>query len=149
MRLASAAALGAALLVLIAAAYQFFYGTHPGPSGVDGVLVPKTDFRLEGIGPGEHEVPVTVQNRSTEEHRIVGATEACGNNCCVRPKHTGPVSVAPGGTVEFPILIRLSRSGPFEIQVELYLDDDGVRVLPVTIAGTVLEPTDVLPTGQK
>jgi hypothetical protein len=149
MRLASAAAFGAALLVLTTAGYQFVYGPQPSPSGPDDVLVPNTDFRLEGVGPGEREVRVTIQNRSAKERRIVGATEACGNNCCVRPKYPGPMTIAPGGTGEFSILVLLSRSGTFEIHVELYLDDDGVRILPVTIAGTVLEPTDVLPTGQK
>lgn len=83
---------------------------------------------------------VRVVNRSSVAGRILNVSRSCDLGGCFDSPLIGPIEVAPGTTVTYPVLFVPGRLGPFEAHIRLYLDDGGVREVRVTVLGIGTTP---------
>jgi hypothetical protein len=89
---------------------------------------------------GSHELVVQVTNPAARPRRIIGMMKLCGLNACAKPKFEEPVTVPPGETVAYPCVLEVSRPGPFETSIHLYLEENGIREAETVVRGVVAEP---------
>jgi hypothetical protein len=83
---------------------------------------------------------VRITNRSALPGRVLNVSRSCDLGGCFDSTIDGPVEVAPGGSVTYPVRFAPSGSGPFEAQVRMFLDDGGMRQVKVTVRGVAREP---------
>jgi hypothetical protein len=129
-----AAIAGAGLLAWYCYIALSWHSTDPGP----GLLVENPDQVFEQHPTGTSVVIFRIHNPSDRVYGLVNAQDGCGTNCCFYPKQTGPRKIGPGETVEVVGEMRILRPGPFEYRANLYLNEDGLRVVPYTIRGNAV-----------
>jgi hypothetical protein len=62
--------------------------------------------------------------------------KGCRPAGCLTSKYTEPVVVPPGGSVDYTCELDISRAGPFEFPVALFLEgSQGVRRVEQTVRG--------------
>ncbi len=129
----------AAVVFLALAGYFALQAEYLNPK--DRFEIPVTEIDLGEIQPGKHTVTFEVTNRSRQPRRILGVNRDCRVRVCFEGKSHLPVDVQPDET--FPCEFELSThgSGPFEIEMELYVEENGLKVVPLKVRG-VLVPTE-------
>jgi hypothetical protein len=88
-----------------------------------------------GMLIGSHDLAIQVANLTNHPGRILGMSKVCGRNSCVTPKQEQPVPVGPGETVSYRFQLDVHSSGPFEVQVVLFLEEDCVRKATTALCG--------------
>ena len=90
---------------------------------------------------GVRTITVSVTNPADRPRRVIGITEGCRpGGCCWKAVRAGQVSVAPGQTVPYELELTVGQPGPFETNVELYLEDKGIKAVSLTFRGTAVAP---------
>jgi hypothetical protein len=125
------------LLILCGAGFYWFR------TDVVSVAQPGIAYAIEpteqdfcAVPAGEiQDATFSIANRGDRTFRIVGFTTACGINCCYREKSALPMSIPPGAEYRFVAEIKVHESGPFEAEMELYIEDNGVRCVPLCVRG--------------
>ncbi len=56
-------------------------------------------------------------------------------NCCFRAKHHSQVTILAGQTAEYPCELTVHKPGPFESEMVLFLEDNGIREVTLTVRG--------------
>lgn len=97
-------------------------------------------LELGKILVGRHDVAFQIHNPNQQPRHVVGVSECCFANCCVGPKAQQQVEVEPGATQTYVCYIRVKSAGPFEAPITLYLDDDGLREVTLTVRGVGVAP---------
>jgi len=127
-------AASAGCVALLGAGYYDLH--HHGSAGQAALNVEQPEQILTGMAAGNtYDIAFQVVNRSGETRRIIGAEYGCGSGWGFRLKECCSVEVPPHGTVVVPFILDVRTPGPFEMSVPLYLDDDGLRVVVVTVKG--------------
>ncbi|MCU0706636.1 MAG: hypothetical protein MUF18_21990 [Fimbriiglobus sp.] len=57
-------------------------------------------------------------------------------NCCFRAKHREIITVGPGETFEYHVSLTVHRPGSFEAGIDLFLEENGIRTVELTVRGT-------------
>lgn len=57
---------------------------------------------------------------------------------CFSLKQRDPIVVPAGGTVAIECELDLKKAGRFEIEIDVHLEENGIRTVPVTVRGTAL-----------
>jgi hypothetical protein len=76
-----------------------------------------------------------VANVSDQPRRVVGAANECVQNVCYKFKLEDPITIAPGKTDDIACELSVSGDGPFEVSMLLYLEDEGIRQVPLSVRG--------------
>ncbi len=88
-----------------------------------------------------HEVVIQVTNPADRPRTILGATEGCrGNVCYSASRSEATCAVAPGQTVPYKYELDVRQPGPFEIHLVMFLEDNGIREVPLVIRGIGVAP---------
>lgn len=48
------------------------------------------------------------------------------------------MSVPAGGTFRYECDVHVKRPGPFDLEIHVYIDDNGVRTVPLSVRGTAV-----------
>jgi hypothetical protein len=126
-----------ALAVGIAYLYSDRPPEPPPPFEVSPVAF--TDLTL---APGVHPLTVHIRNPANVPRRILGFKTGCTEIYCTGAGYAEPITVPAGGEFDFQFLVQVQAAGPIDGGIELYLEDNGVRQVLVTIKGTALGPGD-------
>jgi hypothetical protein len=92
------------------------------------------------ISPGHHGLVVNIANPTGRTCRIIGMADGCGPRVCFQPAAAQPVVIAAGAVCRYTIEFTIGCSGPFEIPVALFLDDEGMREARLTLHGVAAAP---------
>lgn len=80
------------------------------------------------------QVPLVLVNTSSRPRQVVRFAGFCrGAHCISGPDD--PVTVPPHAEVSYVVEVTIDAPGPFEIETVLYVDDGGLRALPVVVRG--------------
>lgn len=60
---------------------------------------------------------------------------------CFGPKQLEPVEIPANGSLVIELFLRPYAPGPFEFELPVYVDDDGLRTLPIKLCGHAVEAT--------
>lgn len=135
-----------AALAVLACGYAAYLATKSGePEAApapQAARVADTDRDLGDVPANTvRDVAFVITNPTSKPVRVVGSSGKCGYNCCFTMKHLEgeQVVVPPGGTANYVYEVSVRGPGPFDIDSELFLDDDGLRAVPLKVRGTVVE----------
>ena len=98
------------------------------------------------LGPtplGDHTVRFAPHNPAARPRSVVGGGGGCGRNACLGPvqrDHADRLTVPAGGTADFVCELSVKGEGPFEVPVVLFLDDNGLRRVQMTVRGVGVPP---------
>jgi hypothetical protein len=95
--------------------------------------VGQSEFELYLVGLGDHELVIPLTNAGTVPRQVMGIHEECGSHCCISLKYYGAVSVAPGQTFPYTVVLHVHKLGRFETGVRLYLEDNGIRAVDINV----------------
>ena len=125
-----------ALVSFALAIYLYF---APAPSVDPRLLVAQTDFEVADCKAGkETAIVIPVQNASRNPVRVLSIVPSCGQNACCGPKRSEESFDLPPGSSNLECWVKASQSGPFSTRLTVYVDDDGVREILITLHGTAV-----------
>jgi hypothetical protein len=101
----------------------------------DALVIEEPEKDLGRLLPGTHDVDFRVRNTSGKPLRIIGLDSGCTTNCCYRFRDLQQVVVPPHGVAACWIELKVSRPEPFKAQMRLFLEDRGIRIVPITVKG--------------
>jgi hypothetical protein len=94
---------------------------------------------LGNIAVGAHIIPVTIKNNTTEPKHIYGANGICAKNVCCKLRADRDYSrvIAVNGleACVMEIEIDVREPGPFEAPFCLYVENNGMQKLEITMSG--------------
>ena len=130
-----ASVLAAATLLTIAGWLAFREGSDP-PTPESSLTIREPISDLESHPHGQKfELPIVVANNSSETWRILKLAPLCQGSCCIAAKLDDQVVVPPHSEVTYVVEVTPIRPGPFEVDTVLYIEDHGLRTLPVIVRG--------------
>lgn len=132
----------ALLAVGLVAVAGFLYLTDRPLAPQPPFTVEPTEFDLELIPPGYHDLIVRITNPANVPRRIIGLAEGCGLNCCYFTKHGEIVTVGAGETFEYHVGLLVKGPGPFESGIAIFLEDRGIREVQISVKGVGVEAGD-------
>lgn len=127
----------AAAAVLGGSAIWHYSAEGKGEGNVNCVVEQWPGPDLGRIEIGTYSTSVRFRNLGRHECRIVGILGGCQLTACFEPPSGLPMTLSPGQTIEFPLKLNALRVGAFELPIEVYLDDRGLRILTTTVHGVV------------
>jgi hypothetical protein len=89
---------------------------------------------------GCHEIIIRVTNPGSQPRRVLGMLKVCGVNGCVSLKSEAPVTIPPGEVQSIPCQFEIRTAAHFEVPIHLYIEDDGIREVSVTMRGVGIAP---------
>jgi hypothetical protein len=122
---------GAALAVAAVIAYLGSRPVEPDPPFV----VEPTEIDAGTVTIGAHKLTVTVHNPAGRPRRVIGFERACGRNCCFGSTDHRQLLVPAGGTAVCSCEYVVYQPKPFHAPATLYLEENGVRAVEVTVRG--------------
>lgn len=87
------------------------------------------------VPTGPHDIEVRVSNPGSVPRRILGVRQGCRPTVCFSSRQTEPIVVAPGQTAALVCEVHVSRPGPFEFPLRIYLEENGIREAELVIRG--------------
>ena len=57
---------------------------------------------------------------------------------CFSSKHHEQVTVGPGETFNYECVLSLKKPGPFEAKIAIFLEDNGIRIVELTVRGVAV-----------
>ena len=128
-------------LACAAAAWACSRASVESPSEIPGVPRLQLDNPLIELGTVRARerlaIEVRVINTSTHPACVLTRSPVCGPGGCFIPGLLKPLVIAPSSTAIYPLGFEPYGSGPFEASLRIYVDDDGMRSLTVTIRGII------------
>jgi len=118
-------------------AYSAFHA-RPGPDPV--CFVTPTEYELGTVPVGDRVVTFAITNPAGKPRQIVGLAEGCWASVCFSSKHPDQITIPAGETFHYECELSIKEAGPFSAQVEIYLEEDGLRTVPLTVRGTAVAP---------
>jgi hypothetical protein len=122
------------------AAWQMVLCKHAGPDVP--LVVHWPSANLGALSLGRHEVVVRITNAGRTSRRIIGMMQGCRSCVCFGTMHDGPVAVAPGTTIAYTCELDVTGSGPLEVPIRLYLEDNGIREVEEMFRGVAVVTED-------
>lgn len=134
-----ATALGLLVLAALAAVrpYPGWWGTAA--DGPDPPLVIDAERDLGVVGLGESVVHFSITNPGSRPRRVVGFRESCRVNC-LSAEIPDQVTLPAGEVFHYPCRLRVRSPGPFEVEMALLVEDNGIREVTLTARGTGVAP---------
>jgi hypothetical protein len=121
----------AGLVLLGLAAYAYF-----APSVGPGLMVAESDIEVCDCAAGEEtSVVVHLHNSSGQSIRVLGLVTCWGQNCRFGPKRSDDTFELPPGPSDLECSLLVQQAGVFSSQLTLYIDDQGIRRIPLTVRG--------------
>jgi hypothetical protein len=137
LRAASALCVVAALGLLAWAAYSARQ-SPPGPE--PGFVVAPTEHDLGSVPLGDRVVTFTITNPAAGPRRILGAAGGCWGAVCFDSKHSTQIVIPAGETFTYECELSVGQARPFEAKIDLYLEDNGLRTVTLTVRGVGVAP---------
>lgn len=107
------------------------------------MIDPDPDLGLLPVG-STTEFAYRITNTGSRPIRIIGFEgDACGSTWCVTPKFrsqsTSQSAAIPSGeTIRFPCELKITRPGPIDWTMGLFVDDNGIHKVRLTVRGTAV-----------
>ncbi len=130
----SRAAAAAAVLLGLAGVYL---ALRPAPRPAGTVEPPGPDLGEVPVGVFVFEVAVA--NPSGRPVTVLGVPFRCADNCCFCSERPNDV-VAAGQRLLHRVELHVKEPGPFEAEILFYLDEGGLREIPIPIRGVGVAP---------
>lgn len=130
--------LGVAAVLLVAAAWQYAQ-----PPEQRTLSFETTELDLGEVAAGE-EMVVTFRavNSGSRPRQILNISPRCSLNCCFLAKKEGWMEVPANGQVDYEVEVKTYRPGQFGVETVLFIDDNGLRQVPVKVIGTAVGGDD-------
>ena len=65
--------------------------------------------------------------------------DQCKGNCCFESLRSAPIAVNPGGSIVWNCEILIGEPGAFDVEIKIYLEENGIRTVTLRITGTAVE----------
>jgi hypothetical protein len=104
------------------------------------VELPERDLCEQPVG--KLQVSFRVTNPSGHVTEVLGASELCGKDGCFKLLSNAPQAIPPAGSVDVVCELTVVREGPFEISGSLYLNNNGLRAVKLTLRGVGVAPSE-------
>lgn len=104
---------------------------------------PDPDLGLLVVGTTT-EFAYDITNTGTAPVCIIGFEgSGCGTTWCITPRfHCGisdrSAPIPPGETLRFPCELKITRPGPIDWTMALFIDDNGIHKVRLTVRGTAV-----------
>jgi hypothetical protein len=109
------------------------------PLNGQSLLVHDTDRDLGILAVGKHMIYFKIANSSSAPLRVFGLSASCGNGVCFGPADYDHVIIPANGVINYYCEIIICKSGPFEKDISIYLEDGGLRNVKLRVKGLVAE----------
>ncbi|MBX9580459.1 MAG: hypothetical protein K2X87_09135 [Gemmataceae bacterium] len=83
---------------------------------------------------GTTTVGFTITNPAGRPRHVLGASGGCKVNC-LQPGEDRRFVIPAGGTLEYPCELTVRRPGPFQVEMTVLLEDNGIRPVVLTARG--------------
>ncbi len=104
-------------------------------SSAQGLFVECPDYDLGSVPVGENFINIVLTNNSATEHRLVGIHGGCTWMCCLSTVDDVPIAIGPHQTHTIRFRVIVNNHGPFGSDMTFFVDNAGVRPLPVSVRG--------------
>ena len=121
-----------------AAAFWFWLPARPAPRA----FIPDAERELSDCVPNvPTELSFRVVNSTSHTVSIIGLGPMCGTNACFSTNQAVPFDIPAGASGIVMGEVKTNRTGPFDANMNIYVDDDGLRTLTVRASGEVRPTT--------
>jgi hypothetical protein len=121
------------LAIVFILASVWFYMTPP-PVRTLSIANDVFDLGEMPIGTTKEAV-FLVRNGGDKPRKLFNLAPTCTLDCCFGPKLEIHVTIPANEEVDYVVEVKANRLGPFEVQTEIFLEDNGLRSVPITIRG--------------
>lgn len=84
---------------------------------------------------GKSSVVFRITNPTDHPVEVVGAPDGCGILCCLKATVTDRQTIPPGGALDLTCELMVAAAEPFEYKCKIYLSDNGLRPIKVSVRG--------------
>lgn len=112
-------------------AYQDSGAAAPDPP----FIVEPIELDLGAVPLGERTIEFAITNPARKSRRIIGLAEGCSPGLCFSSNHHTQIVVQPGDTFRYGCKLTTKRPGRFEAEIDVHLEDNGVRTVALTVRG--------------
>jgi len=124
----------AVIAVVVAVALAGYFASQPEPRAEPAfAITAECDIASVPFGPGT--VAFTVTNPANKPRRIIGCYAQCQAAGCMDAKSNEQITIAPGETIEYQCDYDVYKPGPFELKLDVFLEDNGIRTVTLTVRG--------------
>lgn len=89
---------------------------------------------------GRSQIVFRVTNPTDHPAEVISAPDGCGKLCCLKPLTTDRLSIPPGGSVDVACELNVIAPERFEFSGNLFLNDNGLRAVKLTVRGVGVAP---------
>lgn len=101
--------------------------------------ISRTEFAVGNVSLGTQLLHTSVANPSNEPRRILGINGQCSDNSCFGAVQEAPIIIPPGGTLNLDCELLVTRPGPIDAEIKIYLEENGIRTVTLRVTGTAVE----------
>ncbi|VTT99376.1 unnamed protein product [Gemmataceae bacterium] len=99
------------------------------------VAVEQPERDLGDYPVGTSQIVFRVTNPTDHAAEVVNTQAGCGIGCCLKPTAAGRIAVPPGGHTDVVCEVTVIEPKEFEYTGDMYLNDNGLRVVKLAIRG--------------
>lgn len=100
------------------------------------LVVDDPDREVGGLEVGQPlAVSFRIGNSATTPRRVVGVHATCGPSGCFLPVSPEQLDIPPADEVDYRCELKITKAGPFDCRMELFLDDGGLRQVTLRVRG--------------
>jgi hypothetical protein len=138
---AIAALIATGLVMLAGHSYRFAHQTKSELGSPAGVVVVEAAEQDVGERPlGKTQITFRLRNPSEHAAEVINLPETCGFTCCLKHGLSFPQPLPPGGSLDIACELLITAPGPFDFSNDLYLNDNGLRSVKLTVQGVGVAP---------
>lgn len=104
------------------------------------VAVEQPERDLGDYPVGTSQLVFHVTNPTDHPAEVVSTQAGCGLGCCLKPTAAGRIAVPAGGSADVVCEVTVIAPKEFEYTGEMYLNDNGLRVVKLTVRGRGVAP---------
>ena len=120
-------------LALVGLAVYSYFAPPLGPA----LVVAKGDVELGDCAAGQDvDVVFRLQNNSGKPIPVLGMVLSCGARCCLTLKQPDYPPEFPPGPNDIECSLKINEPGTFSTDMRVYVDDQGMRDITLTVKGT-------------
>lgn len=140
MKTALLAWLSVVAAVGLAAAGLHQMATRPsdgGPAGPEPLFPVPAERDVGTVPLGVCPVAFDLTNTAARPRRVLGAEASCKKNC-IRAGADELMTIGPGETVAYGCELVLKVEGPFELEMPILIEDNGIREIVLKVRGVAV-----------
>jgi hypothetical protein len=89
---------------------------------------------------GKSQIAFRITNPTDRPAEVISVPECCGRACCIKPTLTDRLIIPPGASVDVVCELLVTAPKQFEVSGSLFLNDNGLRAVKLTVRGVGVAP---------